>query len=83
MPNSAAGPGRLTPDEGERLLRRFILCLFLPLFLAACAAEPVWAPDDVVKKAIVHTGNPPSVTLLTVIGTSTGAGGHSALMIDG
>ncbi|HEY0275732.1 MAG TPA: hypothetical protein VGC31_06650 [Paenirhodobacter sp.] len=64
-------------------MRRFILCLFLPLFLAACAAEPVWAPDDVVKKAIVHTGNPPSVTLLTVIGTSTGAGGHSALMIDG
>ncbi len=64
-------------------MRRFILCLILPLFLAACGAEPVWAPDDAVRKAAVHTGNPPSVTLLTVTGTTSGAGGHSALMIDG
>ncbi|RLL64682.1 hypothetical protein [Paenirhodobacter hankyongi] len=64
-------------------MRRLIICLILPLALAACGAQPVWAPDDVVQKAAVHTGNPPSVTLFTVIGTHTGSGGHSALMIDG
>ncbi|RWR26435.1 hypothetical protein D2T29_20605 [Sinirhodobacter populi] len=64
-------------------MRRLILCLLLPLFLAACGAEPVWAPDEAVQKAAYRTGNPPSVTLMTVIGTKTGSGGHSALMIDG
>ncbi|MPL67248.1 hypothetical protein SDC9_12939 [bioreactor metagenome] len=64
-------------------MRRLIICLLLPLALAACGAQPVWAPDDVVQKAAVHTGNPPSVTLFTVIGTHTGSGGHSSLMIDG
>jgi len=64
-------------------MRRLIICLILPLALAACGAQPVWAPDDVVQKAAVHTGIPPSVTLFTVIGTHTGSGGHSSLMIDG
>lgn len=63
-------------------MRRLFICLALPVALAACGAEPVWAPDEVVQKAAVHTGNPPSVTLLTVIGTTTGSGGHSALLID-
>lgn len=64
-------------------MRRLIICLLLPLALAACGAQSVWAPDEAVQKAAVHTGNPPSVTLFTVISTHTGAGGHSALMIDG
>lgn len=64
-------------------MRRLFICLALPATLAACGAEPVWAPDEAVQKAAVHTGNPPSVTLLTVIGTKTHAGGHSALLIDG
>lgn len=64
-------------------MRRLILCLILPLMLAACGAQSVWAPDEAVRKAAVHTGNPPSVTLFTVIGKTSGAGGHSALMIDG
>lgn len=64
-------------------MRRMILCLILPLALGACGAQPVWAPDAAVEKAIVRTGNPPSVTLFTVIGKTSGQGGHSALMIDG
>lgn len=64
-------------------MRRLLICLVLPAFLAACGAEPVWAPDDAVQKAAYSTGNPPSVTLFTVIGVNTGQGGHSALMIDG
>jgi len=64
-------------------MRRLLICLSLPLFLAACGGQSTWAPDDSVRRATVSTGNPPSVTLFTVINTRTGAGGHSALMIDG
>lgn len=63
-------------------MRALLLCLALPLTLAACA-EPKWAPDEAVKAARYSTGNSPSLTLFTVISTRTGAGGHSALMIDG
>ena len=63
-------------------MRRLLLSLAVPLMLAACA-EPKWAPDEAVKAARYSTGNAPSVTLFTVISTNTGAGGHSALMIDG
>ena len=64
-------------------MRRLILCLLLPLLLAACGAEPVWAPDDAVRKATFVSGEAPSVTLYTVISKNTGAGGHSSLLIDG
>lgn len=64
-------------------MRRLIICLSFSLMLAACGAEPKWAPDAAVQAARFSTGNPPSVTLFTVIGTTTGGGGHSALMIDG
>ncbi|WP_372841709.1 hypothetical protein [Phaeovulum sp.] len=64
-------------------MHRLLLAIFLPLLLAACGAEPVWAPDDVVARAGYSSEEPPSVTLFTVISTSTGAGAHSALMING
>jgi hypothetical protein len=64
-------------------MRRLIICLLLPLFLAACAAEPTWAPDDAVRKATFVSGEQPSITLYTVISKNTGAGGHSSLLIDG
>lgn len=70
--------------KGVRQMRLFFICLALPLFLAACGGgEHVWASDEEVQRAAYSTGLPPSVTLYTVIGTTTGAGGHSALMIDG
>ncbi|MCL7463819.1 hypothetical protein [Phaeovulum sp. NW3] len=57
----------------------------VPIALAGCGLGPesVWASDEAVEKASYSTGLPPSVTLYTVIGTRTGEGGHSALMIDG
>lgn len=64
-------------------MRRLIICLLLPLLLAACGAEPTWAPDDAVRKATFVSGEAPSITLYTVISKNTGAGGHSALLIDG
>ncbi len=66
-----------------RQMGRLLLCLVVPLLLAACGAQSVWAPDAEVNKAIYRSGNPPSVTLITVIEANTGEGGHSALMIDG
>lgn len=65
------------------MLRRAVLALGLLLGLAACAAEPVWAPDDAVARARFEPVGPPTVTLYTMVSNRSGAGGHSALMIDG
>ncbi|PKP68928.1 MAG: hypothetical protein CVT82_12890 [Alphaproteobacteria bacterium HGW-Alphaproteobacteria-4] len=64
-------------------MRRLLIILFLPLFLAACGAEPVWAPDDAVARAVYSSKESPSITLFTVINVETGAGEHSALIING
>lgn len=62
---------------------RAVLALLALLTLAACGAEPVWAPEERVQAArYVHDG-PPSITLFTVINNRSGAGAHSGLMING
>ncbi len=63
-------------------MRRFLIALALPLFLANCA-EPVWAPDDVVARARYVAPEPPSITLFTVVRKLGGEGAHSGLMING
>jgi hypothetical protein len=63
-------------------MRAFFLTLVV-LTLAACGAEPVWAPDDAVQRARFVSGEPPSITLFTVVRKLGGEGGHSGLMIDG
>jgi hypothetical protein len=65
------------------IFRRAFLALGLLLGLAACGAEPVWAPDEAVARARYVPAGPPTVTLYTMISNTSGAGGHSALMIDG
>lgn len=62
---------------------RLFLSLLVLLSLAACGAEPKWASEEAVQAArYVHDG-PPSVTLYTVVGSKTGTGAHSGLMISG
>jgi predicted small lipoprotein YifL len=62
---------------------RALLALCALLTLAACGAEPIWAPDDKVAAArYVHEG-PTSITLFTVINNRSDAGAHSGLMING
>jgi hypothetical protein len=62
---------------------RAMLSLLALLSLAACGAEPVWAPEEKVQAArYVHDG-PPSVTLFTVINNRSNSGAHSGLMING
>ena len=66
-----------------RGVRRLALVLAVPLALAGCAAEPVWAPDEVVSQARYIPGGPAKIQLLTMISNRNGSGGHSALLIDG
>jgi len=64
-------------------MRRLILVLLMPLALAACGAEKVYAPEAEVQQAIYRHDAPPSITVLTVVSNSNGSGGHSALLING
>ncbi|MFT4014850.1 MAG: hypothetical protein QM682_15955 [Paracoccus sp. (in: a-proteobacteria)] len=63
--------------------RRAFLALALPVALGACGADNIWASDEAVRRARYVAPEPPSITLLTVIGIPRGEGGHSALMING
>ncbi|WP_343116547.1 hypothetical protein [Ostreiculturibacter nitratireducens] len=63
-------------------MRRLLLILALPALLAACGAEPVWAPDEQVTRAIHSTGEAPSITLYTVVRVKSDNGEHSGLMIN-
>ncbi len=61
---------------------RAVLALLALVTLAACGAEPKWAPDEQVQAArYVHDG-PNEVTLFTVINNRSGSGAHSGLMIN-
>lgn len=60
---------------------RLLVPFLLILGLSACATS-VWDSDEMVAKShYVHKG-PPSITLVTVIQSKTGGGGHSGLMIN-
>lgn len=63
-------------------MRRLVIALALPLFLANCA-EPVWAPDEEVARARYVSTEPPSITLFTVVRRLGDEGAHSGLMING
>jgi hypothetical protein len=67
----------------SRQVRRWVLALAVPLGLVGCAAEPVWAPDEVVSQARYVPGGPAKIQLLTMVSNRNGSGGHSALLIDG
>lgn len=59
------------------------LQLFLPLLVAGCGAESVWATDEEVQAAVYRNDEPPSITLYTVLNNRSGQGAHSALLING
>jgi hypothetical protein len=64
---------------------RVIAALIALLTLVGCAttAEPVWAPDAEVQRAVYVYDGPSSVTLYTVINNRTGESGHTAVMVNG
>lgn len=50
--------------------------------LAACSAEPVWAPEDVVRAKAFVGGNPPALRLFTMRNTGSDSGAHTGLLVD-
>lgn len=65
-----------------RLLTRRAFVVGAPLALAACSAEPIWAPDDAVQAARYSSGGPSALTLFTVKNTGSGNGAHTSLLVD-
>lgn len=63
-------------------MRRFLLVIVLPLFMAACTAESVWAPDEVVQRAAYRDPGPTTITLFTMINNRSNEGAHSAIMVN-
>jgi hypothetical protein len=61
---------------------RLALCLLALLGLAACGAEPKWAPEEQVQAARFVSDEPPSITLYTVVNKSSGSGAHSAILVN-
>jgi len=64
-------------------MRSLVLALGAMVFLAGCAAESVWAPDDVVTRAAYRHDGPPRLTVYTMINNNSGGGAHTSLMING
>jgi hypothetical protein len=62
---------------------RLMLSLVALLGLTACGAPSVWAPDDQVEAARFVAGAPTYVTLYTVVNKTSGAGAHSAILVNG
>jgi hypothetical protein len=63
-------------------LARLVLGLAVVLGLAACGAEPKWAPQEQVDAARFVAGPPNYITLYTVVNTRTGSGAHSAILVN-
>lgn len=62
---------------------RLLLCLIALLGLAACGAEPKWAPQEQVDAVRFVEGPPTYITLYTVVNKRTGSGAHSAILVNG
>jgi len=63
------------------MLRQFLF-LFAFLGLAACGAEPKWAPQAQVDAVRYVEGPPTYFTLYTVVNKATGSGAHSAILVN-
>ncbi len=68
-------------------LRSLVVGGFVAAFLglAGCTgpAEPIWDTDALVARSNYTHDGPTTLTLFTVINNKTGAGAHSALMVNG
>lgn len=62
---------------------RLFLCLVGLTVLAACGAEPKWAPQEQVDAVRYVEGPPNYITLYTVVNKRTGSGAHSAILVNG
>ena len=62
---------------------RLGLVLLVSAVLTACGpAEPLWAPDAEVARAVYRDDGPASLTLYTVVGKKSRSGVHSGLLVN-
>ncbi len=61
--------------------RRFFVA-GLPLVLAGCSSEEIWAPDDMVSRNIYRSTGPKRLTLYTMKNNGSGNGAHTSLLIE-
>ena len=63
---------------------RYLLAVAALVALVSCGgpAEPVWAPDVEVQRAVYSHPFATSLTLYTVVSTKNGSGGHSGLVVN-
>ena len=64
------------------IMTRRAFVIGAPMALAACSAEPSWAPDTAVNAAIYRSPGVSALTLFTVKNTGSDNGAHTALLID-
>lgn len=62
---------------------RLAIAFLAVLSLAACGAQPVWAPEAEVQAARFSPGEPTYITLYTVVSAGSGSGAHSAILVNG
>ncbi len=63
-------------------MRKFILCLLLPLALMGCSAKSEWASDEMVTRMAYREPGPATLTLMSMISNRSGGGAHTSLMIN-
>ncbi len=63
------------------MLRRSFM-VGLPLALAACGKDHVFAPDDVIARVFYRDPGPAKLTLFTMKNTGSDNGAHTGLMIN-
>jgi hypothetical protein len=61
----------------------FIALFVCASFLAACAEQGKESSGDAIAAATHAHAGPPKLTLITMINNRTGAGAHSALLVEG
>ncbi|ARO13741.1 lipoprotein [Ketogulonicigenium robustum] len=64
------------------MIARRAFLLGLPLAVAGCAAQGIWATDDAVQRVAYRSDEAPYLRLFTVRNVGSGNGAHSALLIN-
>lgn len=65
-------------------MKRLVIGLAVAAMVAGCAADTSPdSSDQAVAAAAFRAGGPPTLTLVTVVNNRTGAGGHTALIVNG
>lgn len=64
------------------MIPRVVLGLVAVATLSACGAEPVWAPQHEIDRTAYRAPGGAKLTLITVLNKRSGAGAHTALLIN-